>query len=226
MRESGSNEGKPSTLRDSYDMMADEFARRFMDEYDHKPIDREVLDRFAQRVVGKGKVCDLGCGPGQLARYLHERGVNVFGVDLSPAMVEEARRANPGIEFAQGDMRALDIPGDSLAGIAAFYCIIHIPRDDVTGVLRELRGVLQPGGLLLLAFQIGDQVVHRDEWWGRPISIDFTFFGSEEMAGYLREAGFDIDEIIERDPYLEVESPRRRAYVLASKPAECPQHFP
>ena len=220
MSNNNSIEGKPSTLQDSYDVMADEFARRFMDEYDHKPMDREVLDHFAQRVAEKGKVCDLGCGPGQLVRYLHERGADVLGVDLSPAMVEEARRANPDIEFTQGDMRALDIPDDSLAGIAAFYCIIHIARDDVTGVLRELKRVLQPGGLLLLAFQLGDQVVHRDEWWGRPVSIDFTFFASEEMAGYLRDAGFEIDEIIEREPYIEVESPRRRAYILASKPED------
>jgi ubiquinone/menaquinone biosynthesis C-methylase UbiE len=133
-------------------------------------------------------------------------------------MVEEARRANPGIEFYQGDMRALDIPDDSLAGIAALYCIIHIPRAEVTAVLRELKRILQPGGLLLLMFQLGDQVVHRDEWWGRPVSIDVTQFQGNEMAGYLRDAGFDVEEVIERDPYPEIESSLRRAYVFASKP--------
>jgi len=205
-------------MQESYDRMADEFARRFMDEYDDKPMDREMLDRFARRVAGKGRVCDLGCGPGQLARYLHNRGADVFGVDLSPKMVEEARRANPEIEFEQGDMRALDIPDGSLAGIAALYCIIHIPRAEVAAVLKELKRVLQPGGLLLLMFQLGDQVVHRDEWWGRTVSIDVTLFGSSEMAGYLRDAGFDVEEIFERDPYPEIESSLCRAYVFASKP--------
>jgi len=205
-------------MQESYDRMADEFARRFMDEYDDKPMDREMLDRFATRVAGKGRVCDLGCGPGQLARYLYKRGVDSFGVDLSPKMIDEARLANPEIEFYQGDMRSLDIPDGSLAGIAALYCIIHIPRAEVTAVLRELKRVLQPGGLLLLMFQLGDQVVHRDEWWGTPVSIDVTHFQGEEMAGYLREAGFNVEEVIERDPYPEIESSLRRAYVFAGKP--------
>src|SRR5438046_1793005 len=108
-----------NSIQDSYDRLADEFARRFIDEYDDRPFDREILDAFAESVAGKGRVCDLGCGPGQLARYLHQRGVDAFGVDLSAMMVEEARRANPGIEFEQGDMRDLNIPSNSLAGIAA-----------------------------------------------------------------------------------------------------------
>jgi SAM-dependent methyltransferase len=204
--------------RESYDRMADEFARRFGDEYAQKPLEREVIERFAQRVAGKGRVMDLGCGPGQLAHFLHERGVDVFGVDLSPRMVEEARRANPGIEFQTGDMRKLDIEEGSLAGIAAMYCIIHIPREEVTDVLKGLRRLLRPGGMLLLVFQIGNEVHHRDEWWGRPVSLDFTFFGSQEMARYLEDAGFDVEEVMERDPYPEVETAWRRASVLARKP--------
>jgi ubiquinone/menaquinone biosynthesis C-methylase UbiE len=207
-----------NSTQGSYDRLADEFARRFMSEYDDRPFDREILDGFAERVAGKGRVCDLGCGPGQLARYMHKRGVDVFGIDLSSKMVEEARRANPGIEFEQGDMRDLNIQSNSLAGIAAMYCIIHIARADVTGVLRELRRVLQPGGLLLLVFQIGDQTMHRDEWWGRAVSIDFTFFSSDEMAGYLRAAGFMVEEIKEREPYTDGGSTRQVAYLLASKP--------
>src|SRR5687767_14656650 len=122
----------------SYDRVAGEYAARLLDELDNKPLDRELLDRFAERVAGKGRVCDLGCGPGQIARYLHERGVDVFGLDLSPSMLEEARKAHPGIPFRQGDMRALDLPDNSLAGIAAFYSILHIPRDEVTAVLKKL----------------------------------------------------------------------------------------
>jgi len=91
-------------LQADYDPVAEEYAEKFFHELQHKPFDRELLDRFATRVQGLGPVCDLGCGPGQIARYLHERGVDAFGVDLSPAMVEVAQRLNPGIHFEQGDM--------------------------------------------------------------------------------------------------------------------------
>jgi hypothetical protein len=117
-------------------------------------------------------------------------------------MVDHARRLNPGLAFRRGDMRALDVPDGAWAGIAAFYSIIHIPRVEVTGVLRELRRALQPEGLLLLAFHLGDQVVHLDELWGHPVALDFVFFGRDEMTGYLRAAGFTPEEVVERDSAL------------------------
>jgi SAM-dependent methyltransferase len=206
------------STRASYDLVAPEYTRLISDELKGKPLDRELLDRFAARVAGKGVVCDLGCGPGHVARYLHGRGAEVFGIDLSPAMLEQARQINPGIEFREGNMSALDLPDGVLAGIVAFYSIIHIPREDVAVVLQEMRRVLQPGGLLLLAFHRGSDVVHLDEWWGQAVSLDFAFFERDEMEGYLRQAGFAIEESIERAPYPEVEHQSHRIYIFAHKP--------
>jgi ubiquinone/menaquinone biosynthesis C-methylase UbiE len=206
----------PNT-QSSYDRVAKQYAEQYLHEFDHKPLDRELLDRFASRVKGKGRACDLGCGPGQVARYLHEHGLDVMGIDLSPGMVEQARQAHPGIEFQQGDMAALPLADESLAGIAAFYSIIHIPRGNVTTVLQELKRVLLPGGVLLLAFHLGDEVRHVEELLGQPIALDFTFFQRAEMEGYLREAGLAIDESLERDPYPGVEYQGRRGYIFASK---------
>jgi SAM-dependent methyltransferase len=205
-------------VQSSYDRVADEYVRRIYDELQHKPLDRQLLDRFADSVRAAGPACDMGCGPGQVARYLHERGAQVCGVDLSPEMIVRARGLNPGIEFMQGDMRALDVQDGAWAGIAAFYSIIHIPRDDVVSTLHELRRALWPGGPLLLAFHIGDDVLHLDEWLGQMVCVDFFFFRADEMARYLKSAGFEIDEIIERDPYADVEHQSRRAYIFASKP--------
>jgi SAM-dependent methyltransferase len=209
---------KTSDIQISYDRVADEYVRRIFQELEHKPLDRELLNRFAAGVKDIGPVCDMGCGPGHVARYLHGRGVQVVGIDLSPMMVLQARTLNPGIEFKQGDMRSLDIEDEAWCGIVAFYSIIHIPRPEVAAVLGELKRALRPGGLLLMAFHIGDDVVHLDEWWGQPVSVDFVFFRPEEMAAFLREAGFDVGEIVEREPYAGVEHPSRRAYIFAEKP--------
>jgi SAM-dependent methyltransferase len=208
-----------SDVQDSYDRVAEEYVDRIFGELEHKPLDRQLLDGFAERSKAIGPACDVGCGPGHVARYLHDRGVSVTGVDLSPAMVEAARRLNPAIEFAQADMRSLKFEDGALGGIAAFYSIIHIPRAEVVAVLAEMRRVLRPGGLLLLAFHIGDDVVHLDEWWGQRVSVDFLFFRPEEMRAFLEEAGFRVEEIVEREPYPGAEHPSRRAYVFAEKPA-------
>ena len=209
---------KHNDYQTSYDRVADEYVRRIFDELQHKPLDRQLLDRFAASVRDVGPACDIGCGPGHVARYLHERGVQVCGVDLSPAMVEQARRLTPGVEFRQGDMMALDRPDSAWAGIAAFYSIIHIHRGDMARALGELRRVLRPGGLLLLTFHIGDETIHLDEWWGQQVCVDFFFFRPAEVAGYLGEAGFEIEEIIEREPYPDVEHQSRRAYIFARRP--------
>jgi len=202
----------------SYDRVAREYGETFSDELSNKPLDRQLLDRFAEEVKGQGPVCDMGCGPGHMARYLSERGIEAFGMDLSQGMVEEARRRNPGIEYKQGDMMVLDVEDDAWTGIAVFYSIIHIPRPKVVLALQELKRVLRPGGLLLLAFHIGDEVVHVDEWFGKEVSLDSAFFTRKEMEGYLEAAGFDIETSIEREPYEGMEYPSRRAYIFGRKP--------
>ncbi len=205
----------------SYDSVADEYARRMLTELDHKPLDRDLLDRFAQQVIGEdrisepGRVCDLGTGPGQIARYLHDRGVDAFGIDLSPGMVEQARAAHPGMDFPAGDMRQLDLPDGSLAGMTAFYSIIHLPRAEVVRVLKEVRRVLQPKAPLLMSFHRGDEIRHFDELWERPVKLDFIFFERDEMIGYLQAAGFVIDEVIERAAYPDVEVATQRVYIFA-----------
>jgi SAM-dependent methyltransferase len=209
---------KTIALRNSYDTVAAEYAQRIYDELKDKPFDRQWLDDFASELAGVGPVCDVGCGPGHVTRYLAERGVNSFGLDLSPGMVKCARRLNPGLIFQPGNLLTLPLADGCLAGVVAFYSIIHIPREEVVSALRECRRVLRPGGKLLLAFHLGETVLHLDEWWGRPVAADFVFFQTEEMRGYLLAAGFSIEKAIERPPYAGVEHQSRRAYILARKP--------
>jgi ubiquinone/menaquinone biosynthesis C-methylase UbiE len=139
---------KISDVQSGYDLVADEYARRISDELRHKALDCRLLDRFAESVRNSGIACDLGCGPGHLARYLQGRGIQVCGMDLSTGMVERARRLNPGIEFNQGDMRTLPVRDNTWAGIAAFYAIVHLPLPDLDRSLREMMRVLAPGGRL------------------------------------------------------------------------------
>ena len=207
-------------VQSSYDRVAEDYAEQYRDELEKKPFDRKMLDWLAEKVGELGVVCDMGCGPGQVARYLYDHGVKACGVDLSQAMVERASALNPDIPFQQGDMLALaNVADDSLGGVAAFYSLIHVPRPAVIQALQELKRVLRPGGVLLLTFHIGQEIVHRDEWWGKEVFLDFIFFETEEMKGYLGRAGFELQEVIERDPYPDVEYQSRRAYIFAQKPS-------
>src|SRR5438270_1844506 len=157
---------KSTRLRESYDRLAGPYADHLFDELAHKPSDRALLDAFAELMRGNGPVVDVGCGPGQVARYLHGRGVSVSGLDLSLGMVEVAARLTPAISFREGSLLALSDADGSWAGCTAFYAIVHFDLPELTRAIRELARVLRPGGLLLLAFHEGEDRVHRNELFG------------------------------------------------------------
>jgi ubiquinone/menaquinone biosynthesis C-methylase UbiE len=206
-------------IRESYDRIADEYARRMFRELDDKPFDREQLMRLARSVDGLGSVCDIGCGPGQVARFLRDAGAAVFGLDLSPQMIAQARQLSPDIEFRQGNMLALGLQDGTLAGIAAFYAIVNIPAESLTLAFAEMHRVLKPQGLLLISFHIGDEVIRPEELWGNRITMAFYKLQPEQIQRLLTNAGFAIEDVVERDPYApDVEFQSRRAYVFARKP--------
>lgn len=202
-------------VQDSYDAAAAAYADALGDELDGKPLDRHLLNRFAEALRDRGLVADLGCGPGHIARYLHERSVAMIGIDLSPAMIAVATARNPEIEFRTGDMRALVFDDGSVAGIVAFYSIIHFDAAELPSIFREMRRVLAPDGLALVAFHLGTEIVHRDDLFGVPVSLDFRFHERATVVAALRDAGFAVIEEVEREPYAGPEFPSRRCYLLA-----------
>jgi len=211
-------EQRLSKIETMYDAVAKEWAEAFRDEHDRKPKDRQILDRFAQKIGDRRPVWDFGCGPGNTAQYLKERGIEISGLDLSENILDEARRCHPAIDFRKGDMLDLDFGNDSLAGVVAFYAIVHFTEAQVETVFREVYRVLQPGGLFLLTYHIGGETMHLDEFLGRKIDIDFMFFTTGFIYGCLDACGFVTIETIEREPYRGVEYESRRAYVFAEKP--------
>jgi ubiquinone/menaquinone biosynthesis C-methylase UbiE len=133
-------------------------------------------------------------------------------------MIQEAGRLSPDIEFKRGDMLHLVLPDETLAGIAAFYAIVHFTEDQVRTAFREFHRVLSPGGILLTAFHIGNETLHVEEAFGRKVSMDLMFFNPDRIREFLIEAGFQIAESHIRYPYPDVEYPSRRSYLLALKP--------
>lgn len=202
-------------MRRSYDSVAEAYASHLAAELEQKPLDRHLLNRFAEATRGCGLVADLGCGPGHVARYLHDQGVSITGVDLSPEMIRVAGSLNPGIEFRVGDMTALDFEPATLAGIVAFYSIVHFEAAALAGVFEEMHRVVSPDGFVLLSFHAGDEVVHADELFGVPVSLDFRFHQPDAVRRALREARFRIIEEVVREPYPGAEFPSRRCYLLA-----------
>jgi SAM-dependent methyltransferase len=208
------------TTRTAYDTMAADYAERFRDELAGQPLERALFAAFAELARDGGPVADLGCGAGLLTAYLHSLGLDVFGVDLSPRMLAEARRAHPGLRFEEGSMTALDLPDGALGGITALYSIIHIPTERLPELFAGFHRVLAPGGHLLIAVLVGDEQRHRTEAFGHAISLDYHLRPPDRLAEPLTEAGFVVDARLLREPGEGELLPR--AFLLARKPSVSP----
>lgn len=206
-------------IESMYDAVAKEWAEEFSGEHEKKPKDQEMLLRFSQEIGDRRPVWDFGCGPGNTAKYLSNLGVEISGLDLSEKILEQARAVHPEINFRKGNILDLEFENDSIAGVAAFYAIVHFTKEQAGTAFREVFRVLQPGGIFLFTYHIGEETLHIDEFFGKNVDIDFMFFTADFIFSCLKDSGFERIEIIEREPYPGVEYESRRAYVFATKPA-------
>jgi SAM-dependent methyltransferase len=200
-------------IRATYDAVAKDYAAAFAGELAAKPFDRALLDDFA--AACHGRVFDVGCGAaGHVTRFLADQGADVVGVDLSPASIEVARASQPGLRFEVADMRDLLAPDASLAGLVAFYSVIHLPRPQVPVALAEFRRVLQRGGVLLMAMHGGTGEMQSDDWFGQPVSVRASLWSLAELTEAVQAAGFVVRRHCARQPY-QAEHPTERLYVWA-----------
>jgi SAM-dependent methyltransferase len=207
-------------IEQTYDTVAKEYAEEFYGEHEKKPKDQEILHRFAQEIGNRSPVWDFGCGPGQTSKYLKDLGIGISGLDLSEKSLEQARAIHPEIHFRRGNILELEFEDDSVAGIVAFYSIVHFTEEQVKSAFHEIYRILKPGGLFLFTYHIGQETIHLDEYLGKTVDIDIMFFSSDFIVSCLKSSGFKKIEVIEREPYQGVEYESRRAYVLAIKPGE------
>lgn len=208
--------------RTAYDTVAVDYHQLVSDALARMPLERAMLAAFAEFVVADdlGPVADLGCGPGHVTAHLHELGVKVFGVDLSPEMVAVARRTYPELSFDTGSMTALDLADGSLGGVVAFYSTVHTPPEVLPMVFAEFARVLAPGGQLLLALEVGNKLRHLDHAYGHDLSLDVYWMPVDRVLSLLGAAGLETHAQLVREPN-ERERPRQgqQGFLLAHKPA-------
>jgi SAM-dependent methyltransferase len=182
--------------RTSYDTVAGSYVEIVRNLLDQAPFEHAALLVFADlvRKDGGGPIADVGCGPGRITALLRGHGADAFGIDLSPAMIEIARRENPGVRFEVGSMTDLDLPDASVAGLLAWYSLIHVPDEEIGTVLAHFHRVLRPGGLLMLGFHIGDRSNLKTEGYGgHPMNVYVHLRQPEKLAAWLHDAGFAVE---------------------------------
>ncbi|MEU0629815.1 class I SAM-dependent methyltransferase [Streptomyces sp. NPDC005989] len=182
--------------RSSYDTVAVNYADQLREAIAGEPYLRAALALFADMVhaAGGGPVADVGCGPGHVTAHLHELGVDAFGIDLSPGMIDVARSDHPGLRFEVGTMTDLPLADASVTALLAFWSLIHVPDDEIPAVLGHFRRVVRPGGPLLLGFHVGDESRLKTQGYGgHPMHVHVHRRQPARVTDWLRDAGFTVE---------------------------------
>ncbi|WP_327713087.1 methyltransferase domain-containing protein [Streptomyces sp. NBC_00464] len=189
-----------SATREAYDAVALTYAQLFRDSLRDSPLDRAILDAFAELVrAGGGHVADLGCGPGHITAHLDELNLTAFGLDTSPAMIELARQAHPDLRFDVGSMSALNIADGALAGVLARWSVIHTPPRELPPILDEFHRVLAPGGHLLIGFSASDDPSHPTQVFDHTVAPAYRWW-PDHLATMLRTCGLTEVGRLVREP--------------------------
>jgi len=194
--------------RTSYDTVAVSYAGLLRDALAGEPFQRGILALFAElvRAQAAGPVADIGCGPGRLTAHLRDIGLDAFGIDLSPAMIDVARQHHPGLRFEVGSMTDLALTDESVTGLLAWFSLIHVPDDEVPAVLAEFFRVLRPGGALLVSFHAGEgSELKTQGYGGHPMKVHVHRRSTARVAGWLRAAGFTVEAEMAHHPAPGVE---------------------
>lgn len=212
-------EARDARVRTSYDAVAEAYADTLTGELGDLPFETWLLERIAD-LAGPHPVVEVGCGPGHVTAHLADLGVDASGVDLSPAMIEQARRRFPEGRYDVGDLRRLMRPAtsDGWGAVLAWYSLIHLAPSEWPSTLAALLRPLRPGGLLVIACHVGDRVLHVDDWFDVPVDVDAVLLPLTTVLAAAEAAGLTEVEWYHRGPSTERGETTERLYLLGRGP--------
>lgn len=179
----------------TYDQVAKEYLVRRVSE--DKNVMQLTLDRFISILQPGAKVLDVGCGSGADANYLMSKGFKVVGIDLSENMLKLAKKIAPKAKFLKMDLRFIDFKDQTFDGVWASASLLHIPKNEITGVIVRINKILKQNGILFVALKKGtgeNFVTNMGEGNLPGAKRYFAYYSPEEISGLLENNGFKILE--------------------------------
>jgi len=200
----------------AYSICSKGYAETFYNELDDKPLDRKLYDLFADKIETNGECVELGCGPGEIAVYLHNYGLNIQAIDKSDEMIKLAKKLNSKIEFSIDDVFDLSFESNTFAGVAAPFLIVNFDDEEIDKSIKEMNRILKMNGSLLISFHIGeDEELAFDDFFESGNKIVFKLHRVEKIKKIIEENGFKITESVSKEPYEGEQT--TRAFIYASK---------
>jgi ubiquinone/menaquinone biosynthesis C-methylase UbiE len=180
---------------------------------------RDEAEWLAGELPPGARVIDVGCGTGRpVAEVLVGAGHQVTGYDVSPTMVEIARRQVPGARFEVGDLRTLTQPTAGWDAVVASYSLLQLTRAQIDAALAKFADWLAPGGIFLLVTVPVDVEGFDFEFMGQPVTI--SSYSPETYRERLTGLGLEVvrEQFVEYRADFPGAEPTRDLFLSARKP--------
>ncbi|HEV7757797.1 MAG TPA: class I SAM-dependent methyltransferase [Acidimicrobiales bacterium] len=189
------------TVRRAYGAAAGDYARIQDDELADDPGVVDIVRTALGGLRAASRVVDVGCGPAQLTPLLVDLGLVPVGLDLTGAMLHQARVRHPHLRLVQADLLHLPLAAGSCPGVVARFALHNLPRARLPAALGELRRIVADDGVVLVATHRG-QGVRPSAYLRRHAgeTVPTAYYRADELTELLHGAGLAVHEVVEREP--------------------------
>jgi len=165
--------GYKEETRKTYEEHAEEF-EEFAEQT--KNLVQKEADIFIKHLKGK-KILDLGSGTGIYAEYFAKKGFDIVCVDISEEMVKLCQKK--GLKAQVMDLEKLEFTDQSFDGVWAYTSLLHIPKKNISNVIKKITNILKPQGILGLALVEGTGEGFIERFPGAKVW--FSYFNDKEV---------------------------------------------
>jgi len=152
------------------------------------------LEKFEKLIPKGARILDAGCGIGTQTEYFSKRSFDIIGIDAAKDMLEKAKEFLPNCEFMQMDIRDLKFK-EEFDAILCLFVLYHLEREDLSKALKEIKRVLKPGGIVLIAVGKGDGEVFGPDPWAPDKKMFYILYKKDELVNKVKEEGFKILDV-------------------------------
>ena len=175
----------------TWNKMASLYQGKFMD----LDIFNESYDSFLNSMeADQTKVLEIGCGPGNITRYLlnQKPDLNILGIDIAPNMIELARKNNPGTRFKVMDGREVGQLHEKFDGIVGGFCVPYFSSLEAEKLIADSKDLLNDNGVIYLSFVDDDPKNSGFKTNGQGDRVFIYYHRTETILKLLSESGFEL----------------------------------
>jgi len=190
---------------DSYQTNSDTW-NKLAAVYQDKFVDMDLYDATYDTFCGllekpHPKVLEIGCGPGNVTRYLLAKrpDFKIEAIDIAPNMVKLAARNNPAAKFRIMDCREIDKLADKFDAVMCGFCMPYLSKEDCAKLIKDCAFLLNSGGVVYFSTIEGDYFQSGYETDSSGQHKMYVYYHQEDhIAKELKENGFELIDLIRK----------------------------